>query len=156
NICIAARSALGPQIDLFAAQPAFLLASSAFTERGGVSHSRQEDAEQAPAPLIACKLDSPAVCLDRPARDCKTQSDAAFFPGAAGVHPIEAIEDTVPVCCGNPRAGVSYLDHCLLDTRFQFDADGSAIRRVFYRVVDHVREGMAHERGVSHGAHGSR
>src|SRR5262249_51223606 len=129
---------------------------SALTERGGVSHHRQEDSEQAPTPLIACKLDSPAVRLDRPARDCKTQSDAAFLPGAAGVHPIEAIEDMVPVRCGNPRPGVSYLVHRLPDTRFQFDADGSAIRRVFYRVVDHVREGMAHERGVSLGADRSR
>src|SRR5262245_15101858 len=118
---------------------------SALTERGGVSHRRQQDSEQAPAPFIACELDSPAVRLDRPASDRKTQSDAAFFPGAAGIHPIEAIEDTIPVCSRNPRAGVSYLDHCLPDARFQFDADGSANRRVFYRVVDHVRQGMAHE-----------
>src|SRR5262245_15711284 len=128
--------------------------TSALPLQGRLVRGRQKDSEQASAPLVACELNSPAVRLDRPASDRKTQSDAAFLPGAAGVHPIEAIEDTIPMRCWNPRAGVSYLDHRPPDTRFQFDADGAAIRGVFYRVMNHVREGMAHQRGVSHGADG--
>src|SRR5262245_19180318 len=109
--------------------------------------SRQEDSEQASAPLVACELNTPAVRLDRPASDRKTKSDAAFFPGAAGVHPIEAIEDAIPMRCGNPRAGVPYLDHRLAEARrIRLDADGAAIRGVFDRIVYHVRKGMAHER----------
>src|SRR5262245_29079676 len=119
--------------------------------------SRQEDSEQASALLVACELNSPAVRLDRPASDRKTKSDAAFFPGAASVHPIEAIEDTIPMRCGNPRAAVSYLDYRLAQARrIRLDADGAAIWGVFDRIVDHVREGMAHERGVAHGTNRNR
>src|SRR5215475_1086088 len=118
---------------------------SALPLQGGLVRGRQEDSEQASAPLAACELNSPAVRLDRPASDRKTKSDAAFFPGAAGVQPIEAIEDTIPMRRGNPRAGVSYLDHRLAEARrIRFDGDGAAIRGVFYRIVYHVREGVAH------------
>src|SRR4029077_138469 len=103
---------------------------SALPLHGRLVCGRQEDSEQASAPLAACDLNSPAVRLDRPASDRKTKSDAAFFPGAAGVHSIEAIEDTIPMRSGNPRAAVSDLDYRLAETRFQFDADGAAIGRI--------------------------
>src|SRR5215510_15268871 len=113
--------------------------TSALPLQGRLVRGRQEDSEHASAPLVACELNSPAVRLDRPASDRKTKSDAAFFPGAAGIHPIETIEDTIPMRCGNPRASVLYLDHRLAGTRrIRLDADGAAVRGVFYRVVDHV------------------
>src|SRR5262245_3270377 len=131
--------------------------TSALPLQGRLVRGRQKDSEQASAPLVACELNSPAVRLDRPASDRKTKSDAAFRPGAAGVHPIEAIEDTIPMRCGNPRAAVSDLDHRLAEARrIRLDVDGAAVRGVFYRVVDHVREGMAHERGIAHGVNRNR
>src|SRR5262245_41093601 len=125
---------------------------SAIPGEGRLVCGRQEDSEQASTPLVACELNLPAVCLDRPASDRKTKPDAAFFPGAAGVHPIEAIEDPIPMRRGNPRAGVPDLEHRLAGTRrIRLDADSAAAWGVFDRIVDHVRDGMAHERGVAHG-----
>ena len=59
------------------------------------------------------KLNVPAVRLNRPASDGEAQPYAAFFPGAASVDAIEAIENTMAVLCGQSRPCVSHLDHCL-------------------------------------------
>ena len=91
----------------------------------------------------------PAVRLNRPASDGEAQPHTAFFPGAAGVDAIEAIENTMVMLLSNSRPIVSYLDHCLPRRfRTQFDTDRAVIRRVFYRIMNEIHEGMTHECSV--------
>ena len=118
----------------------------------GSSAAGKQDLEHASALSIARKLNVPAVRLNRPASDCETQPYTTFLPGAASVDAIEAIENTIPMRCGNSRSSISHLDHGPPGIhRVQFDADRAAVRRVFYRIVNQIHEGMVHERSVPDG-----
>src|SRR5262249_57148389 len=106
----------------------------------------------ASARSIAGNLDVPAIRLDGPARDGEAQSHAAVLPGAADVHAIEAIENTILMRCGNARSGVPYLDDSLARVlNIRFDADRAAMRRVLDGVVYQIHEGLAHQRRVAAG-----
>src|SRR5262245_46890638 len=111
--------------------------------------SREHDPEQASIRPFACEFDVSAVCLNCPASDCEPQSKPAFFPGAARVDAIEAIENTIPMRGRNPWSRVSYLDHGPSACCIHFDSDRAAIWGVFYCVVYEVHERMPDERGVS-------
>src|SRR5258706_11222914 len=101
----------------------------------------QADPEKASLGFLAFELDAAAVRSDRPESDGQAEARAARFSGAIGVHPVEALEDPLVMCAGNPRAGVLYLDRGLPGGgRLGSDLDRAAVRRVLDRVVEKVHQ----------------